>query len=113
MYRLRRPGQFQRVRREGRTVSNQLLLLNVAPNRRRTTRCGFVVGKRIGKAVQRNRARRRVREAVRLAWQSILPGMDMIFVVRTPHVADVPFQELQSMVESLLRRAAVWHDPST
>ena len=109
-YRLRRPGQFQRVRREGRTLSNSLLLVNVAPNRRRSTRCGFVVGKRIGKAVQRNRARRRVREAVRLLWQSILPGMDIVFVVRTPQVAEVPFDELQAAVEQLLRRARIWRD---
>jgi len=110
-HRLRRPEQFQRVRREGYTINHPLLRLNVAPNRRQRTRCGFVVGKRIGKAVQRNRARRRVREAVRLAFHSIVQGVDLIFVIRTPDVAKVTFSHLQHVIEDLLRRAEVWQDP--
>lgn len=110
-YRLRRPQQFQRVRREGRTVSHPLLLLNFAPSRRKQTRCGIVVGKRIGKAVERNRAKRRVREAVRLVLEHILPGRDLVFVVRTAEVNDVSFTRLQSVIEHLLRRADLWGDP--
>ncbi len=91
-------------------MSHQLLLLNVAANRRRQTRCGFVVAKRIGTAVQRNRARRRVREAVRLVFNHIAVGMDLVFVIRTAEVAELPFTALQAAVESLLRRAGVWRD---
>jgi len=110
-YRLRRPNQFQRVRREGRTVHHHLLLLNFAASRRKQTRCGFVVGKRIGKAVERNRAKRRVREAVRLVMEHISPGTDLVFVIRTADVNNVPFTGLQSVVKSLLRRAGLWCDP--
>jgi ribonuclease P protein component len=109
-YRLRRPYQFQRVRREGRTVSHHLLLLNFAASRRKQPRYGFVVGKRIGKAVERNRAKRRVREAVRLVMGHISPGMDLVFVIRTADVTRVPFTRLQSVVEKLLRRADLWCD---
>ena len=68
--RLRRPDQFARVRRERKSWAHRLLILNVARNRTGRTRCGFVVGKQIGKAHDRNRAKRRVREAVRLAEKS-------------------------------------------
>lgn len=107
-HRLRSPNQFQRVRREGRTYQQSGLLLNVAPNRRRKTRCGFVVGKRIGSAVRRNRARRRVRETVRLAYGSIRAGFDLVFVIRADTVAEMPFQDLQHTVELLLRKAGLW-----
>jgi ribonuclease P protein component len=107
-YRLRRPDQFRRVQRQGRTVHHQLLRLTVLPSRRARTRCGFVAGKRIGKAVQRNRARRRVREAVRLVLEHIVPGTDLVFVVRSAEVADIPFADLQAVVVRLLQRAAVW-----
>jgi ribonuclease P protein component len=109
-YRLRRPDQFQRVRREGRHVGDRLLTLNAAANRRRATRCGFVVGKRVGQAVVRNRAKRRVREAVRLCLPHIISGYDLVFVVRTPDVAMMPFTALQQSVEQLLRRAQLWRD---
>ncbi|HNP69902.1 MAG TPA: ribonuclease P protein component [Kouleothrix sp.] len=110
-YRLRKPQQFQRARREGRSWSSALVALNAVGNKRHGTRCGFVVGKRIGKAVERNRARRRLREAVRLALAQIAPGWDLVFVVRSPAVATVPFAELQTLVEQLLRRAGLWREP--
>jgi ribonuclease P protein component len=111
-YRLRRPDQFQHVRRVGRTFQHRLLRLNVAPNRRKQTRCGFIVSKRIGSAVVRNRARRRVREAVRLQFDSIAEGVDLVFIIRTADVVDVPFAQLQQAVQELLQRAEVWPAPS-
>ncbi len=109
--RLRRPDQFRRARREGRTYSVPLLLLNVVAGRRRRTRCGFVVGKQLGTAVRRNRAKRRVREAVRLALPAIAPGYDLVFVVRGPEVLTAPFPAIQQAVEQLLRRAQLWRPP--
>ena len=110
-YRLRKPVQFQRARRDGRSWSTPLVALNAVGNKRRGTRCGFVVGKRIGKAVERNRARRRLREAVRLAFDHIAPGWDLVFVARSPTVATVKFTELQATVEQLLRHAGIWREP--
>src|SRR5262245_53243467 len=110
-HRLRRPDQFQRVRRDGKTWSSPLLILNAASSKRRGSPCGFVVGKRVGKAVERNRARRRVREAVRLAYDRIAMGWDLVFVVRSPAAATVEFTRIQADVEQLLRRAGVWREP--
>ncbi|NTW02591.1 MAG: ribonuclease P protein component [Oscillochloris sp.] len=107
-YRLRRPDQFRRARREGRAFSTPLLLLNVVPGRRRRIRCGFVVGKQIGIAVRRNRAKRRVREAVRLTLPHIAPGYDLVFVIRSADVITTPFVAIQEAVEGLLRRAQIW-----
>ena len=107
-YRLRRPDQFRRARRDGRTVTTPLLTLNVVAGRRRRTRCGFVVGKLFGTAVRRNRAKRRVREAVRLALPAIVPGYDLVFVARSLEVLTAPFTALQQAVEQLLRRGQLW-----
>lgn len=110
-YRLRKPAHFQRVRRTGRSWSSTLIALNAVHNKRRQSRCGFVVGKRIGNAVNRNRARRRLREAVRLAFDRIAPGWDLVFVVRSAALMTVEFAELQATVEQLLRRAGMWCEP--
>lgn len=112
-YRLRRPEQFRRARREGRSFSAPLLTLNVVPGRRRRTRCGFVVGKQIGTAVRRNRAKRRVREAVRLLLPQITPGYDIVFVVRSPDLVTAPFAAIRQLVEQLLRRARIWNEQAS
>ena len=107
-YRLRRSDQFQRVRRVGRAWNTPLLTLNAAPSRRRVSRCGFIAGKRLGKAVERNRARRRVREAVRLHYDKLAPGWDLVFILRSPDLLMIEFTQLQALIEQLLRRAQVW-----
>lgn len=109
--RLRRPDQFRRVRRDGRSYTSPLLILNVLSGRRRRTRCGFVVGRQFGTAVRRNRAKRRVREAVRLALPSISSGNDLVFVIRDPSVLTMPFPLIQQAVEQVLRRAQLWSEP--
>ncbi|WP_028459419.1 ribonuclease P protein component [Chloroflexus sp. Y-396-1] len=109
--RLRRPEHFRRVRREGRIFTSRWLLLSVAPTRRQILRCGFVVGRQIGGAVQRNRARRRIREAVRLLLPTLSPGYDLVFTVRTPEVIDAPFSQLQNDIVSLLRQAGLLPTP--
>jgi ribonuclease P protein component len=105
--RLRRPEQFQRVRREGKSWAHPLMILNAMRNRVGHTRCGFVVGKQFGKAHDRNRVKRRVREAVRLLYDHILPGYDLTFVIRQP-AATASFAELQQSITELLQRAKLW-----
>ncbi|WP_298815734.1 ribonuclease P protein component [Chloroflexus sp.] len=109
--RLRRPNQFRRVRAEGRALLSPWLALTVAAGRRNLVRCGFIVGRRIGGAVQRNRARRRVREAVRLLIPSLATGYDLVFVIRSPEVIDAPFSQLQADIVALLQQAGLLPAP--
>ena len=79
---LKNSAQFERVRREGRTWGAAMLVLNAARNGEETVRCGFITGKKVGKAVQRNRARRLIREAVRKRLPDIAPGWDLVWIAR-------------------------------
>ncbi|MBC8161763.1 MAG: ribonuclease P protein component [Roseiflexaceae bacterium] len=112
-HRLRKPAQFQRARREGKKWETPFFALQALVNRRRTTRCGFVTSKRLGIAVVRNRAKRRLREVVRLVYDQIAPGWDIVFIVRSPSVADVDFQQLTTTVVQSLQRAGVWRELPT
>lgn len=65
-----------------------MLVTYVLKNRSRNVRIGITTGKKIGKAVLRNRSRRIIREAYRALADSVKPGYDLVFVARgkTPFV---------------------------
>ena len=60
--RLTEGKRFSLIHREGRGWANRLLVLKIIPNDLDRNRFGFLAGKRIGKAVVRNRVKRRLRE---------------------------------------------------
>ena len=106
MDRLRKSAQFERVRKEGRTWGSGLVVLNAAPNTEGVVRCGFITGKKVGKAVARNRARRLIREAVRLRLPHIAPGWDLVWIARAP-IAEATFRDVTDAVDNLLKRSRV------
>lgn len=105
-FRLARNEDFQRVRRDGRSWSLPLLVLQAAPSSLSYSRLGLVVSKRVGMAVVRNHVRRLLREVVRLRWASIRPGWDIVLIARVP-AAGADFQQLSAAVHTLLERASL------
>jgi ribonuclease P protein component len=105
-YRLRANADFERLRREGRSLAHPLLVLVVLPNNRESSRVGLAVGRRIGKAARRNRVKRRMREAVRqrLARQEVAAGWDILLIARRP-MMDATYQQVDEAIGLLLRRA--------
>jgi ribonuclease P protein component len=102
--RLRRRKDFDNVFRRGRSWSNELLVLRTLPNDLPHNRYGFVTSKKLGKAVVRNRVRRRLREAVRAL--SLEPAWDVVVSTKTKAAA-AGFQELRASVAGLLTRAGL------
>ncbi len=73
---------------------------------RELVRVGFTATKRIGGAVERNRAKRRMREAARLLLpQFARPGVDYVFIARGG-VTRRPWDRLLDDVKSALIRLA-------
>ena len=70
------------------------------------TRVGFVASKRgVGGAVQRNRARRRLREIVRRRWARVPRTGYLMMLVAYRSTATAPHQDLASDVERVLAAA--------
>jgi ribonuclease P protein component len=103
--RLRKSGDFQRVRQQGRSISSRLLILAWSPNEIGRARIGFVVSRRISKlAVERNHLKRLLSEAVRESIPDILPGIDIVISARNAASA-ATLQTLTGDIRILLQRA--------
>jgi ribonuclease P protein component len=70
-------------------------------------RAGFTATKRIGGAVQRNRAKRRMREAARLLLPELAhPGFDYVFIARGGATTRPWVRLLDDVKSALIRLAA-------
>jgi ribonuclease P protein component len=101
--RLRANQDFQRVYRGGKSWAHPLMALNLLPQPG-GQRVGISVSKKVGKAVERNRARRRIRELVRARLPGWRDGFDAVIVARAGS-AEAPFSELGEALQELARRA--------
>lgn len=105
--RLKRPSEFDRVKKEGRSERGALLILGVLPSPdRHPLRAGFVTSKRIGGAVIRNRVRRRLREIIR-KHQSDMSADFWIVVIARPKAARATSRELEDEWLRLAKRTSI------
>jgi ribonuclease P protein component len=60
----------------------------------------------VGNAVQRNRAKRRLREAFRIVHPRIVPGWDIVAIAR-PALLNASWDDLQQVILSKLDQAGL------
>jgi ribonuclease P protein component len=120
---LKRPAEFKRVR-GGARIATDLFIIEcrlrpapalpepvtaalAAPARPAPEpRFGFTITRKVGKAVVRNRIRRRLREALRLLEEGHARGDSDYVVVASRGLHDYPFAGLQEALRSAFERLA-------
>jgi len=105
-YRLTRSTDFKRVRRTGKSYAHPLAILIVGPNDLTISRFGVTAGRALGNAVRRNRAKRRLREALRTFLPSTDGGRDVILIAR-PALNEAEWSDVLNAVATLLKRAGL------
>ncbi len=96
--------RFAAITKEGKRWYNPLLGLRALPNREGISRYGFRVGKHVGKAVERNRLKRFMREVSRTV--EAREGWDMVFNARAGAKSS-SFWQIKKAMEDLLFRGRI------
>jgi ribonuclease P protein component len=104
--RLRSSREIETVKRQGTALRGRLcILLTLARPEAPSRACFIASRKSVGGAVQRNRARRRMREIVRRRWAEVVPSGRWLAFIATRGVLTAPHPDLAEEIERLLERA--------
>jgi len=114
-YRLQNYQEIEKVKKEGKLYQISffgLLILKrtLSEAEGLPTRFAFIVSKKLSKkAVQRNRAKRLLSEAVRGLLPKVKPGFDIIFLGKKSLIGK-SFSEIQVEVEKVFRKSGLLAD---
>lgn len=100
--RIRRRLEFQRVYERGRKVHGRVLTMFILPNGLEVSRLGVSATRKLGNAVKRNLAKRRLREIFRRCPPEA--PCDVVIVPRRGFF-EAGFLDVHREYESLLRRS--------
>lgn len=101
IFRLTQSSEIMRVRRLGKSSAHPLVVLVALPHSEQAfSRVAVVAGKGVGGAVQRNRAKRRIRAALQELSDLMHPGFDVVVVARKP-VVEADYSALQAALKQL------------
>ncbi|MBR3867900.1 MAG: ribonuclease P protein component [Clostridia bacterium] len=104
---LKTNSDFRRAYARGKSYTNPALVMYVRKNRAGSCRIGITASKKIGNAVQRNRARRVIREAFRQVNLPLKGNYDVVFVARTKTVYKKSTEIYNVMLPMLIEAGVV------
>ncbi len=99
--RIRRRPEFERIYKEGARIHGRFMTLFVLPNGGTSPRFGVAATRKLGSAVERNRAKRLAREMFRR--HKAAAGLDIVVVPRR-EMLDAPFASLEADYDAVLER---------
>lgn len=103
---LKSKEDFDRLYGRSRSAGSRHVVLLFRKNGMSVSREAFIASKKVGNSVQRNRARRLMKEAFRTSGMRLSAGYDVAFIARNT-ITDAKCADVQRSIEAALTRAGI------
>lgn len=110
-YSLRRNKEFRYVYRRGRSVSDSRMVLVYVITKTPHLKVGFSVSRKLGNSVQRNRLKRRMKEAFFAKLDSVSKNCLLVFTPREA-AKDMTYADIEASLAKLLKKAGLMEKSS-
>lgn len=106
---LRNKKDFSRIYSKGISIGDRYIVLFFKKNNLDYYRKAFLASKKVGNSVKRNRARRLMKESVRLLEFDLPKGYDYIFIARNT-IDGKSYSEVSRSIKSALKRSGTLNE---
>lgn len=100
---LRNRDDFSSIYKKGKSIGERYIVLFYKKNDLSYNRIAFLASKKVGNSVERNRARRLMKENYRFLKDEIRSGYDLIFIARNSINGRKAYHVKKSMVNALIK----------
>ncbi len=105
--RIRTSKEYKNVFALGKRFSGRFLIMYYIKRKPGENRFGFITNKKIGKAVIRNKVKRRLRAIVRKYRKAVTAKYDVILVARA-NIGKGSFQEIEKDYVTIMKKAGLF-----
>lgn len=106
-FRIRESQQYNNIYQNGKKYLSKCLIVFVLKNDLGINRFGIVTSKKVGNAIKRNKAKRRLTALVEENRLNLQQGYDFILVSR-PLISKTDYSQLEKDFVSVMRKTGVW-----
>jgi len=110
-YRLKKKYQFNYTFKNAQSCGSRHLVICYTPSNNINIKIGLAVSKKVGKAFMRNKIKRRIRSAIAPYLLNLKPKFNLIIVAR-PNIVDALYQDIESELNYLLKKANLFNEKS-
>jgi len=103
---LRKKSDFDSIYGTGKSVGERYVVLFLKKNELQYNRIAFLASKKVGKSVERNRARRLMKESYGAIKDNLAKGYDIIFVARKT-ICGLKCDDVKKSIEAAAKRTGL------
>lgn len=106
-YRMQKKANFQNVFAVGKSYASRHVVIYILKGK--PSKFGIIASKKVGNAVQRNRAKRLLRETIRLNMGGLKLDFQMVFIARAS-INSSSMREVEKSVLTIWRKAGIYNE---